>query len=121
MSRKIDAAIAEHVFGWKKTILKDEIGGEEFDVDGYLLPNGFSHYAKNVRDYSTSIADAWLVVEKMQKERRLPFQLESVQGWIDPEFKTKLRFGIGDWQESASVPIAICLAALKALGVEVKE
>jgi hypothetical protein len=73
------------------------------------------------RYYSTDIVDAWMVVEKI-KEKHSVFSLswseavsvggEKTDGWICSIDKIPLA-------GHASAPMAICLAALKAKGVEV--
>jgi len=87
--------------------------------------------------YSTDIATAWQVVEKMTEHVELEYDFE----WQGPIFKpshdylTSEGFPLGttcwyvyiekagyrEWVCADSAPRAICLAALKALGVEVDD
>ena len=88
--RRIDVFVAEKVMGWVQETL-------EWGVS--QLPH-----------YSTQIADAWLVVEKL-KER---FDIEiscNVQGWTMYVYNDTYS-GI----YAPTAPLAICLAALKATG-----
>ena len=96
MTRAIDALIAEHVF---------EI---------IMPPN--SEY---IRNYSTSIADAWLVVEKMgciatSENTWDLFNIIKTPEGFDASFG---HFSV----EVEDAPLAICLAALKSLGLEVPD
>ena len=119
--RELDALIAEKVMGWR------DIATDGVSVYGHLPPgtephlnvtragNGFYH----IKRYSTSIADAWEVVERM---RELSFVLtlswqsrnsEWCAHWFYPADRThKAAF-------HKSAPRAICLAALKTIGVDV--
>lgn len=101
MSRKIDALVAEHIMGWP---------GQKINVD-WSIPRG------PLPNYSTNIADAWEVVEKF------------TYGWqvgltMDNEVSCSLvvdKIGISPSIEvfAPTAPMAICIAALKAKGVEV--
>ena len=56
MSRELDAQIAEKIFGW--------VHIDKFTISGaWQLPGGFQRI--DCPHYSTNIADAWEVVEKM--------------------------------------------------------
>lgn len=120
--RELDALIAEKVFGW--TDLKKLHGCDVYSG----FPAGFTpatdHPSERwiVRKYSTTIADAWAVIEKL-------FQLgwdTEVQGFDDLSSSGKpyyrVRVARIDNQASAQIdfshraPHAICLAALKAVG-----
>lgn len=124
-NRQIDIAIAEKVMGWKGIkrgenpgfdyVGKKPLSDGQNSRDNYLIP-----------PYSTDIAAAWQVVEKMR-----------LLGWRFEIFDTVrhswwARFGRGEfnhyeneWDEEHiadenSCTLAICLAALKAVGVEGK-
>lgn len=72
------------------------------------------HACEVVPNYSTSIEDAWLVVEKLASNRR-EWKLHHRPG----EYLAILRYGHGPNQHwssyGSSMPEAICLAALAAL------
>ena len=77
-----------------------------------------------IRPYSTDIAAAWQVVEKMDKG--FVFSLYSPDPYLeDEERKWEARFirranRIVYYKEASTALIAICLAALKAVGVEME-
>lgn len=95
--RDMDALVAEKVMGYSK----------EFSL---RLTDPDKHFPTK---YSTSIEAAWEVVEKLD----LPFELNS----DDEHTLWNARFNLdrGNWSQASTAPHAICLAALKSLGVEV--
>jgi hypothetical protein len=104
--RELDALIAEKV-----------MGTNVFDFKG--LPSYWdANIRRDIPHYSTNIADAWLVVEKLVKQC-YQFGLANES---DGKYFCSLFFdGAGTFEESAeTAPLAICLAALKACGVEVE-
>ena len=98
MTKAIDALIAEHVF---------EI---------IMPPN--SEY---IRNYSTSIADAWLVVEKLSEFRVCTVTTATVLGrWVCMiEMIEGIKGVVCETSDTAEM--AICIAALKSLGIEVPD
>ena len=73
---------------------------------------GCHHYELDVvPQYSTRIADAWLVVENLGGvlDRYLR---ECAEGW---EFGGRLSDGSEVWGQADTAPMAICLGALKAV------
>lgn len=123
MNRTLDALIAEHVFGL-------EVICHTYDTHppyiNYTVktPDDIPSYF--VPYYSSQIGEAWLVVEKM-RENNYAFCLASVKNipevgdwsWIakyEWHHKGEYKF---EFETSIYSPLAICLAALKALGVEV--
>lgn len=109
MSREIDHAVAEHVMGiYFKKDPDDETPG--------ILKSMCEHY-------STDIAAAWLVAEKLVQEK-IYFEIHppldigeqwSVTGYDGYNAE---RNSNADG-EADTAPMAICLAALKAKGIEV--
>lgn len=106
--RELDALIAEKVFG--KTVDRSS----HFDI---YYDNGPS-----IPFYSTRIAGAWLVVEKLVADGMQPIvnylngQILAYDGWhccIAKGYEVYHSHGC------ETAPLAICLAALKACGVEV--
>lgn len=99
--RELDALVAEKVFGIKlkpSTPMDCDVCHKPFYSDLDIQP------------YSTSIASAWLVVEKLRDEH---FMLEEI-GTMRTSWKA--RFGMKWRVESGyaeTAPHAICLAALK--------
>lgn len=107
--RKIDALVAEKVMGW-------------LSLNGCLYPPGaFSDHVVVdimvlVPRYSTSIAAAWEVVEKLTGEEFQVFITAS-------DFETFVqvqRDGALCERGAAKAPLAICLAALTAVGVKLE-
>lgn len=101
MSREIDALVAEHVMGLPVT--------SEGKIRGYHLGLGEGEPKR----YSTNIADAWEVVEWMKMYEPNITWSDSDHMWIC-HFDKYVDFVISN----ESAPMAICLAALKAKGID---
>jgi hypothetical protein len=67
----------------------------------------------DIPDYSTDIAAAWLVVERMRSAHKWDLELVVTDEGTHARFKGARSF-------ADAAPIAICLAALKAVGVTVE-
>jgi Phage ABA sandwich domain len=94
--REIDRLVAEKVMGW--------------EAGKYAYGSWFP---------TTNIADAWKVVEKLSKDG-FEFQVwREKNGKYNVEFAKDFFYVFG-FAESETAPLAICLAALKAVGVEVE-
>jgi hypothetical protein len=104
--REIDRLVAEKVMGWEP----EEIEGSVY-LSGYVLYK--REEPPHIPDYqfkpSTNIQDAWLVVEKFPC-----LQLTKLA-----ENRYTCRFYLGDTAYAETAPLAICLAALKSVRVEV--
>lgn len=74
--------------------------------------------ADDPRDPSEEIGSAWQVVEKLLGEGQL--HNCRVYGWQE-EWSVVLNARNGGSGTAATLPLAICLAALKACGVEYNE
>jgi hypothetical protein len=121
--RELDRLVAEKVMGWT----------DLWEGEGYVMaypPNeqamGIDGERAPVPPYSTDIAAAWQVVERMtdrDRADRCTFEMHRATDWDDPAWGYDVRFGRwGDpthqrerkvWARTA--PLAISLAALKAL------
>lgn len=116
--REMDAMVAERVMGWKLNM-----GGRVVRPDGssfkgpvedrWLDPN--PHYQQySLAPYSTDIAAAWKVVEKMlELDFHCVLGARSRSAYAcyftkDPHAKTETDY-------TSSAPLAICRAALKAV------
>lgn len=108
--RKIDALVAEHVFGLR--VVTTSIEALE-DNTIYHPTKGWPQMPSELPAYSSSIFDAWKVVEKLDDAVSLVF-LPSEHVWEITFGEPPNDFGYA-WNESA--PLAICLAALKSKGV----
>lgn len=110
MSRKIDALVAEHVMGLYRV--------RKMRSKGVLLhnPNDRDSHPQIVPFYSTCIKAAWEVVEKMPefyiRLHRLLDGYRCEWYWINRDLH-------GFRRDADTAPMAICLAALKAKGMEV--
>jgi hypothetical protein len=111
-SRELDALVAEKVMGWKAerrptgnlmAILPDDSRVCVEHVQGCLPARRWNP--------SEDIAVAWEVVEKM-RERGLLLKLHqgNPHGWTAQFAEV--------WHVDLTAPLAICLAALKAIGVK---
>lgn len=109
--RDLDRLIAERVMGWTNL----SVTGSRFGT----TPDGKPH--RIIPQYSTEISAAWEIVEKLK--------LSGYQGgleWAKPEAGYNCAFGASlpldekqfSWAETA--PLAICLAALKAMEVSIE-
>lgn len=127
--RELDALIAEKVMGWKRGTARVEnyaAPSEEIahrEATGWIDPSGAFHeivwgtgLCPGLPAYSTAIAAAWEVVEKLRDRfcievRTLPhvgYNVD-VSAWdhaVDPRLDSAVMRG--------SLPHAICLAALAA-------
>lgn len=111
-NRELDKLVAEHIFGWA-----DFSGKHDFL---YGCPPSFDDVRREVPHYSTNLQDTWEIVEEL-KNAGLKIAI-----YIDADITT---CHITDapssfmtvWEVEADTPqLAICLAALKALGVDME-
>ena len=128
--REMDVLIAEKVMGYTLSELSLPAYPKYklFDIES----GEFSGYVKEVPHYSTNLAAAWEVVKRMP----IPFKLEKCwekayqigpEGWsacwcTDADCEgcnenSRCTNGDDAWAETA--PLAICRAALKAMGVKI--
>jgi hypothetical protein len=104
-NREIDALVAENVMGWI-LIPREKLG--------WGIPPGRPHLVDEVKEiphYSTDIAAAWEVVEKMTENPEPHFELSKDRaGWhagFDPDRPFKRVTA-----KATTAPLAICLARL---------
>lgn len=140
IGRELDALVAEKVMGWTRegagwhtkpwhrpskdypgSIINDWDSKGEHDF--LVIPNAHSGISNRVSfcgcegdaeipHYSTSIAAAWEIVEKLNSTE---FVLER---WPELQFTVRSTFIRGEnFSVANSAPHSICLAALKAMGV----
>lgn len=124
-NRDIDKLIAEKVMGWTE-IRESGFTGFDFvgldpkhkPTDWYLIPH-----------YSTAISAAWQVVEKLEEmdfwaQLRTPFDKGAADSFYWCGFTPRLTTGWNGrpdhWTNAPTITMAICLAALKCVGVEVE-
>lgn len=106
-SRELDAWVAEKVMG--KQVRNYWV------IDGFHN-DGRPHSQCPVEHYSSDIAAAWEVVEKLTDQSKPHFELsKGYEGWwhvgfdLDRPFKRVIA-------KADTAPLAICLAALKSIG-----
>jgi hypothetical protein len=113
--QRINHLVAEHVMGWTKKpmYLADKEGNSLYR---WYAPNELVHLGL-LPEYSTRIECAWQVVEKMRADAWDVL----IDGTDDGSYDWwTVRFGgCMPAVQSTSIAKAICLAALKAKGVEV--
>lgn len=127
--REMDALVAEKVMGL--TVVPDLISGSGFRATDMSRPSAFQpeleppmplFEANPIKPYSTDIAAAWEVVEKI----RLNATLDHIEERHEAEGVWVVQFCAKTsnepwWHEHAygdTVPLAICRAALLAVGVK---
>jgi hypothetical protein len=118
--REIDRLVAEKVMGW--SIYKEKSGFEWYAV----VEDGKFKFIRSVETFEPTkdIRDAWKVVEKL-RERRI-FSL--YDAWDEDDnkifcanFEYNDTYHVVDYKGYAgTATLAICLAALKSVGVEVE-
>ena len=119
--REGDALVAEKVMGCRvgyAEVYRGKVayignGPRWIDLGGGA-PSGM--VSNGVPRYTTDIAAAWKVVEKMEEEWATTLETDGTRRWV-------VRFWAGDeFNESgyrATAPEAICIAALRATGLDV--
>ena len=111
--RELDALVAEKVMGLRfvwRSQLTDHYG---YNAGVWTIPTkwGTMDLTEEPPRYSTDIAAAWEVVEKMREDGFLVALYRSAGAWIAD---TNPGYGKSD-----TAPHAICLAALRAVGEDV--
>lgn len=115
--RELDALIAEKVMGWNKFTSHPEGWTDVGEGPWFIIPGEIKCEAvrsDEIPAYSTDIAAAWEVVEKMRVDG-FNFQIHNVNeqvNWVALFWK---KGTVGDPYLAVEVfaPHAICLAALK--------
>jgi hypothetical protein len=126
--REIDALVAEKVMGCKVKVYEYGHGEVLFCEcgNGQHSTDEERHDDRRIpgdpyelMHFSSDIAAAWLVVEEVTN--RIGSQYVAVQHcFVNDDDDWGWSVTLGDVQaQAATVPLAICLAALKAVGVEV--
>ncbi|HAM42103.1 MAG TPA: hypothetical protein DCP69_12450 [Candidatus Omnitrophica bacterium] len=114
--RELDALVAEKVMGWTITAWAS---GEPWGNREIFEPSGRGPHRKaaHVPTYSTDIAAAWEVVKKLDADG-LVWAIADDEVYFakgDPD-SPDYRFGGVGLYPFVDKPLAICRAALKALG-----
>lgn len=107
MGRKLDILIAEKIMN-EKVFETDECNGE----DNYWLDETSTI---ELPHYSSNLLDAWKIVEKLKdQENTYGFEISQDQGELIEWYATFKNTIVGSYTPMA----AICLAALKVIGVD---
>ena len=115
-NREIDALMAEKVMQWdgKHDINECEDGFYSYCRNSGCFISGFalegSEKCEGHPPYSSDIAAAWEVMDKMPQ----PGIYKRGSAW-----RAHSEVATNAWADAETAPMAICLAALKAVGVEV--
>lgn len=127
--RELDALVAEKVMGWlkgKRTYISPYGPEHNYDFEQWINEDEIE---KELPAYSTNILAAWEVIEHLKDNRRIfycieqhPFAEEPTV-WLFDADKVPEGMVIADhaakWNvTAATIPHAICLAALKAVEVQ---
>lgn len=121
---ELDVLILEKVFGFpSKKVFK---AYEESSSFSYI-PSGkprrtHSIDARPVPWFSRSIDAAWMIVEALEKrglwcQMRTPFDDDGYWAGFTPHNTTGWNGKPDHWTQAETMPLAICLAALKTVGV----
>jgi len=110
VGREMDALVAEKVMGWERGdwLKKWPDGSKQEYFDVWIIPELAPLH--NTPLFSTSIAAAWQVVEKLVRSPDTLRLIISELGVTAVFTHNKQAIGEGD-----TAPEAICLAALKAI------
>ncbi len=122
MSEALDRLVSEKVMGW--TVNK-ELSPYRWAVpldQGLLYDCWDQTPATKTEEFSTSISAAWEVVEHLRKQRHTDGGRRWLVSMIDHTDSVEIvveDFREGDrwYAVNESAPMAICLAALRAVGV----
>jgi hypothetical protein len=100
--REMDALVAERVFGWKR--LRNQVG--------WYRDGDKSTWNMREPRFSTDISAAWTIVEKLKGMEPEIEWSDEIHAWCVVFYKSKIDSAtLGD-----TAPLAICKAALKAVG-----
>ena len=114
-TQAIDAMVAERLFGWNRHIYGNFVN--QMQPPDKPQVNGIDQ-VEIVPHYSTNIAAAFAVVEKMTCTTKDYFTLEVFSSGAKATFQTER----GEFSHLDScdneVPLCICLAALRAHGID---
>ena len=117
--RKIDHLIATKVLGWEyhEAIYT---WGELFSLAKYVTKDGREILTHDLPHFSTNLLDAWKVVEKLKIAviPQIGNPPKNMQYLAEIDKRP-----LGGYYEAfaETAPLAICLVALKSVGIEVNE
>jgi hypothetical protein len=129
-SRELDVLVAEHVMGlnpirndgsWVFTSRREWVPDGDYYFEG-VDSEGY-HVTDEVPAYSTDIADAWLVFMRFADTYKVLSHVQLMSlGWtLGQPLVWRCTIGATNTATADTAPMAICLAALKCVDVEVPE
>ena len=128
--QEINKLVAEHVMGWKLEVAMDgvteyydtgEFGGGKWTEQNGELSKKNRFDDEDIFQPCQRVQDAWLVLEKLSKEKDWRFIIDYSEHETQVTAKNKMGACRQILGVSESVPVAMCLAALEAVGIEYKE
>lgn len=130
--RALDALVAEKVMGARLVEFARDFTAGTFIISedsGVILAKGKIGTAYQFRP-STDIAAAWQVVEKLRKSHccltlksdfDYIWECYAIKDENDAEHQSEIIVDYKVYAKAETAPLAICLAALKAMGVNMEE
>jgi len=123
--RKLDALVERYIFGLEERPYKYDKRDTEW-YNPKITDHNESFIRHYPRRYTTNMEATWQIVEKLQfMDRVLTLSYHPVKGKWSADFELWKNGGeyLGEvvWAEHASATMAICLAALRAVGVSEEE
>lgn len=119
--RDLDALVAEKVMGWD--VSRDSLWQEVYEQpDDFVETSKERKLRRTLQPYSTDIATAWDVVDKMSEKGEWTLNGQERLGWTATFYAStggmdaKVTRVEGTAETAAH---SICLAALKAVGYEI--
>ena len=108
--RAVDARVAKEVMGWTEVKMKQPDGGVIYPMPPMGFDAANNRYASLPR-YTTSIADAWLVVEKAKTDG-WPVDVGVAFDWDGDPVGYYANFTSEHTARHKDVEVAICKAGL---------
>lgn len=110
---KIDALVAEHIMGYEGVCSSNYSYMGDKEAINLANPKGYSYYSH----YSTDIAAAWEVVERMRLTGCRLWACD--EKYNDKRIIVNFRYPMDrEFEGRGEFPFAVCLAALKAKGID---
>ncbi|WPS85361.1 hypothetical protein SMD22_01660 (plasmid) [Brevibacillus halotolerans] len=107
----VNGLVSERVMGWSRKILTNNEEGHPYYADYWVDDNEVKKKPVNFWKPATDIKDAYMVIEKLREKGILIINeacMDKYKATYDGNFEAF----------STSASLAVCIAALKAVGVE---
>jgi Phage ABA sandwich domain len=116
--REIDRIVAEKVMRWKEKTLPNNDAGLPYYAQYWVNKKEKVEEPVNFFRPSWDLVNAWRVVEQLMKDG----YLVTISNGETKKYSCLLYMdGIGSFEDEAdTVQLAICLAALKSIGIDVE-